>query len=506
MLVTFSSCDMDENPPYLDESVYSDSSTVGATLDGIYAALASYNTQERRYIIVNGYSGFFNTRKQGANINNPNNANLYSLKPTSNDSDSAQLWSGLYSAIGRANAAIANVPVNNLENNSEDSLLFEDVAGQARFIRAWSYFSLVRLYGDIPLVTALPSSDNLMVGLSPAKEIYGQIITDAEIASSLINGSAEDANNNIYAKSYAANMLLAKVYMTLATNPQLVPDELIGSNFWQLAYNEAEVVYGQYTLFPDYPSLFTLENENSDESIFELQITQAASNSQMGRNYTPNNYKAGQCFGWFTVNADVYDNHAAFYPGDIRLEGATIISEYTNNNPNSNWFGNTQRTYPSRNRAHYRNAHPYLFKFANKDIGHSNQYDDRNILIYRYADLLLMLAEISNELQNGEQLGYVTEVLSRVNLNNNAYATADQETFRDLIMKEYSYELLGEGEDAHNNRRRGFDYFLNNIIIPHNTNSSLNFNAFDLTLSENESEVMYLPLPATEINTNELIN
>ena len=117
-----------------------------------------------------------------------------------------------------------------------------------------------------------------------------------------------------------------------------------------------------------------------------------------------------------------------------------------------------------------------------------------------------MLAEISNELQNGEQLGYVTEVLSRVNLNNNAYATADQETFRDLIMKEYSYELLGEGEDAHNNRRRGFDYFLNNIIIPHNTNSSLNFNAFDLTLSENESEVMYLPLPATEINTNELIN
>ena len=117
MLVTFSSCDMDENPPYLDESVYSDSSTVGATLDGIYAALASYNTQERRYIIVNGYSGFFNTRKQGANINNPNNANLYSLKPTSNDSDSAQLWSGLYSAIGRANAASASVPVNILENN-----------------------------------------------------------------------------------------------------------------------------------------------------------------------------------------------------------------------------------------------------------------------------------------------------------------------------------------------------------------------------------------------------
>ena len=73
-------------------------------------------------------------------------------------------------------------------------------------------------------------------------------------------------------------------------------------------------------------------------------------------------------------------------------------------------------------------------------------------------------------------------------------------------MKEYRYELLGEGEDAHNNRRRGFDYFLNNVITPHNTNPSLNFNSLDLTLSTDPSQVMLLPLPLTEINTNELIN
>ena len=59
-----------------------------------------------------------------------------------------------------------------------------------------------------------------------------------------------------------------------------------------------------------------IEAENSSESIFELQISQVASNSQMGRNYTPNNYKDAQSFGWFTVNADIYDDHAATYPGD----------------------------------------------------------------------------------------------------------------------------------------------------------------------------------------------
>jgi hypothetical protein len=117
-----------------------------------------------------------------------------------------------------------------------------------------------------------------------------------------------------------------------------------------------------------------------------------------------------------------------------------------------------------------------------------------------------MLSEISNELQNGEQLGYVTEVLNRAGVDNTAYAGASQTDFRDQIMKEYRYELIGEGEDAHNNRRRGFDYFLNNIITPHNTNSNLNFNSLDLTLSSDPAQVMYLPLPLTEINTNELID
>ena len=58
----------------------------------------------------------------------------------------------------------------------------------------------------------------------------------------------------------------------------------------------------------------------------------------MGRNYTPNNYKAGQAFGWFTVNADIYDDHAITYPNDPRL-AATFISEYTNNNPTNNHPG-----------------------------------------------------------------------------------------------------------------------------------------------------------------------
>ena len=236
------------------------------------------------------------------------------------------------------------------------------------------------------------------------------------------------------------------------------------------------------------------------------------------------------------MNKDVYDDHASAYPNDSRIEGdflpnqvcggnappregATYMSYYWNNNTQSNGYlpnglspdGSCAnwgvRVYPkNQSRNNYINAHPYFFKYANKDVTSSNQYDDKNIIIYRYADLLLMLAEISNELSNGEQLGYVTEVLNRAGVDSSGYAGISQTDFRDKIMKEYRYELLGEGEDAHNNRRRGFDYFLNNVIIPHNTNTSLNFNSLDLTLSTDPSQVMFLPIPVREINTNDLID
>ena len=185
----FSSCDLDEDPPFLDDSVYSDPEIVVSTLDGIYAALTTYNAQERRLFVINGYSGFFNTRKQGGNINNPNNQNLFSLKPRPNEADVAALWAGLYTGISRANAAISNVPVFDPSTASGDELLFNDVSGQAHFVRAWSYFSLVRLFGDVPLWTELPSSENFMIGLSTAKEVYAQIITDAEFAANNMNGA-----------------------------------------------------------------------------------------------------------------------------------------------------------------------------------------------------------------------------------------------------------------------------------------------------------------------------
>jgi hypothetical protein len=330
------------------------------------------------------------------------------------------------------------------------------------------------------------------------KEVYNLIIEDAMQAKSLLNGSAGVG----FPKAHAAKMLLAKVYMHLATNPELHDASLSEMDYWSLAYAEAIDIYrsGEYSLVPDYASLFDGTNENSDESIFELQISQDATNSQMGRNYTPWKYKAGQAFGWFYVSADVYDYHVAHYPSDPRLD-ATYLHEYTRADT-----GGTVRVYPSNStRGSFGNAHPYLFKHAEKDKSHTNQFNSQNLIIYRYADLLLMLAEISNELENGEELGYVTEVLDRSGQTPHAGYLADKDSFRDAIMDEYRFELLGEGHDSYNNRRRGYAYFLENTINRHNNNPNFK-SSVDVLLNDVESDVMLLDIPLLEINNNELLN
>jgi hypothetical protein len=497
------SCDLDENPPFLDDpvSLYNDVTSSEYARDGIYAAFTHYNAMEQRMFVENGYSGLFTTRRGGNKLSSVWMNGVIKLNPNENV-DNQNTWVGLYRIVSRANAAIEN-SIYDIDSDDSSQLRINDVAGHAYFSRAYSYFSLTRLWGDIPVWTTLTTYDDIHRAKTPSKEVYTQIIEDAKQAKSLLNGSAGVG----FPKAHAAKMLLAKVYMLLATNPELQDDSLSEMDYWNLAYAEAKDIYmsGDYSLETDYASLFDGTNENSDESIFELQNSQDATNSQMSRNYTPWRYKAGQAFGWFSVSASVYDYHVAHYPSDPRLD-ATYISDYTQRCGGCDTEGNPHRTYPTNSsRSSFGNAHPYLFKHAEKDRTHTNQFNSQNLIIYRYADLLLMLAEISNELENGEELGYVTEVLKRSDQTPHAGYLADKDSFRDAIMDEYRFELLGEGHDSSNNRRRGYAYFLENTINRHNNNP--NFKAsVDVLLNDVESEVMFLDIPLLEINNNELLN
>ena len=511
------SCDLEENPPFLDETLYQDVQSAEAARDGIYQSITGYNTQERRLFIENLYSGIMFTGKGGNRVNTRDMSTLCSLNPGYH-MDASFVWQGLYQTIARANGAIEGVNTVT-DPQTQDEVAFNDVSGHAHFVRAWAYFKLTTLWGDLPLWTELPSQGNTNKALSPEVDVYAQIISDLQTASNLMNGNGGVG----YPKQYAANMLLSKVYMAMATNASL---QTAGGamDYWTMAYDEGIKAYGQYSLVNDFASLFTVQGENSSESVFELQISQDATNSQMGRNFTPWKYKAGMHFGWFRVTAFQHDvhlkaygqgqtwnvNNLSTYP-DKRYAATYLYDYYRYDRPTAR-----VRTYPSANwRSSFGKSHPYLFKWTEKDRAHKNQFNSQNVVDMRYAELLLMLAEISNELGNGQRMTYLKPVLDRAGVPVRNMFTGSKDDFRNAIMKEYKFELIGEGHDSFHVRRRGMQHFLNHTILPHNNsigtlkvavgNKKYASNR-EVTFSTNESEIMKLQIPLSEINTNELIN
>ena len=489
-------CSLEENPPFLsNENVYNTPGSAKSALTGLYESLVGYNYYGNQFVFMtNLSSGYFVTRRGGNNNGSADNLTLSSLIVTDNILQSTNSWQAIYSSIARANDAIASAPrYDNPENN--DEMVLNDVVGQAYFFRAFNYFNLVRLYGQVPLRTTPATSTTTNLAKSSEKQIYDQIIQDCKTAQDYLNGSV--GNGTI--KPYAADMLLAKVYMTLATAPSAFTES--GLNYWQLAYDEAIKVYGKYSLVSDYSSLFNKETANNTvESIFEIQSNLTVSLDH-GRAFTAANYLNNlNTFGWLKVNVEVYNSHASTYPTDPRI-AATYLTQYVRQNNNT-----VGRFYPvNPNRPNFEFAFPYLFKLGSTDQTDTTLESIKNFKVYRYADLLLMLAEISNELQNGEQIGYVTEVLNRVGLSPHSGYTGSREAFRNAIMKEYQYELLGEAHEWFNNRRRGYQYFLDNVIIPHNTATTFKDN-IDVTHEDDESIVMQIPIPQDEINSNQELN
>ena len=511
-------CDLDEEPPFLDETIYTNAQSAQAARDGIYQSLTTYNTQERRLFITNLYSGLMFTGKGGNRVNTRDMSTLVSLKPGYH-MDADWLWTGLYQTIARCNGAISNINTT-ASPSSNDEVVFNDVAGHAYFVRDWSYFELVNLFGDVPLWLELPSSNNTNNALSTKSDVVQQIISDASTAASMLNGNAGIG----YPKAHAANMLLAKVYMTIATNNDLQVD---GSSmdYWNLANQAAQSAYGHYSLVNDFGSLFTVQGENSTESMFELQISQDATNSQMGRNFTPWKYKAGMHFGWFRVSAFQHDKHLKAYGGNTTWN-ANNLSTYPDSRYKATYLSQYQRAdrtppaglvrvsphNPTRGR--FAIAHPYLFKWAEKDKTHNNQFNSQNIVVYRYAELLLMLAEISNELGNGQHMTYLQPVLDRAGVTARPQFSQGQSAFRDAIMDEYKFELIGEGHDSWHVRRRGVQYFIDKTLSPHNNSFGKRVGVgwkryaknLEVEFSTDPNQIMQMPIPISEVNTNELIN
>lgn len=340
---------------------------------------------------------------------------------TSTEGQLAGFWAGQYQEINFANQVLDNVPNINMDANLKARYLAE-----AKFVRAYAYFRLVRAFGGVPLRLHLPKdASEYNIPRNTKEEVYAAIETDLTDAAAVLPPSYGAADVGRATKG-AALALHAKVAMY--------------QQKWQEVYDLTKQVMGLgiYSLFPNYEQLFRIANENNSESVFEIQAKYVpgncdASNSQ----YSQVQGVRGSTGGGWGFNVPTQDLVNAYEPGDPRKDATIIFRGETT--PEGDVIPATGDN-PMYNQKSYVPFSTYVA---------CNEGSEQNIRVIRYADVLLMNAEAANELGNtAEALQSLNMVRARARGGNAAVlpdvTTTNKDELRNAIWHERRVEFAME--------------------------------------------------------------
>lgn len=346
-----------------------------------------------------------------------------------------------------------------------DSLKVTDPAslrniGEARFFRAYCYFDLVRTYGEVPLINFYyTNAADGIKAKSPVAAIYAQIDEDLNLAAQYLPLNWSVGGTNIYPGRLtrgAANTLWAQTHLFRGDWAQVVSlcNQVIQSQQYSLTTN-----------FPDiWKDGLNGAGKNGPESIFEEQ-------SYVGPNNTPNkgtqwgtsqNVRQGGAsnawnlgWGWNTPTQKLV---SAWDSTDPRKSQTILYSGQYDGGPAAGGYGATLPAYspgtgldqPYWNKKVY--SDPAMRQFTGQIFG-SGGADWINHRILRYADVILMLAEASNELGDGATAATNLELIrNRASGNLGPTRTivkpipfVDQDQMRTAIKNERRFEFAMEG-------------------------------------------------------------
>lgn len=459
LIVCFSSCaDLDEQPVGLlsPGTLFKTPADVQVAVFGAYGWIANEKLYGRQFVsalMLRGDMVDIGDRGTPAERQQVNDFNM--------DADNGMVrvfWPVWYQTISAANAAIAGAETLGLPEEEINPLIAE-----ARFIRAFSYYHLVRVFGDIPYIDYFITDPESVADISktPASEVYTGIIEDLEFAKEWLpdvqNGGVRSRATKGTAASY-----LASVHLTLED--------------YQRAYEEAKWVIDNkdrfgYALEPDYQNLFRAETaDNLQEHIFAidflgLQNSGDADDDLMG---SMTGIRGADISGWSVLvpSMEVYNTwddrdyrKAVSFDAEI-MKGGEIVpyAEYDN----------TQR--------------PHIAKYTRftGNVGGEHRNSDTNYAAMRYAEVLLIAAEALAEISgpSAEAIGYVNQVRERAGnwpggntgFPEDVQAGISTSDFIDLVLEERRLELAFEYKRWYDIKRRriGEEVFTSpNSLEPH---------------------------------------
>jgi hypothetical protein len=320
-------------------------------------------------------------------------------------------WKRIWLGIAAANNAIAGA-----DNVNVSDELKNPVTAQAYFIRAWYYFHLVRLFGDIPYFDT--PIDNAEVAISlektPAAEVYENILADLEYAKEWL---PETVTTRVRPSKAAASSYIALVYLTMAGNDS-------GSEYWQMAFDEAKNVIdnaGTYdiALDPDFQTLFNAELiDASIEPIFALDYNNVEAEDNAYDQIAPMcGIRGDDVVNGWSVAVPSKAVYESFDIDDYR----TRVSFQTETTINGVTVDYTQ--FDISGHEHAAN-HPYMAKYSRypgEYARSSTRATSHNYSMMRYAEVLLIAAEAAVELDdNASATTYINMVRERARQGGNS--------------------------------------------------------------------------------------
>ena len=332
-----------------------------------------------------------------------------------------------YTGITRVNYILEH-------QNNIDFVGKAHILAEAKFLRAYYYFELVKFFGDVPLIIdkRIGIEEARAIARSPKAEVYAQIEADLLAAAAVLNSVAAQKGR---ATKGAAKALLGKVYLyqNKFTEAAAIFEEIIDS--------------GQYSLYQDYSQLFSVAAEGNPETIFDIEYTgleggsygcliclegNAAVGFQGIRQYTGPVYGDGNSY-----NLPTAELYAAFSPIDPR-RGATVLDIEAFIAAQANPASITYAIGAGGHTGYYNNK--YIKKQGEIGLPDNDLTSPVNYRVLRYADVLLMAAEANYQIGNASRAtALVNQIRQRAGIPGASVNSIEK------VYLERRLELSGEG-------------------------------------------------------------
>ncbi|MCB7482046.1 RagB/SusD family nutrient uptake outer membrane protein [Gramella sp. ASW11-100T] len=422
MLVGCSESFLDETEEYVIDS----ENYFNSEQEYYNALIGAYDILQSTYVnVLLGEIASDNTLSGGGNaLDVPGFQQVDEMTHTPINDNIDDVWDWNFGGVQRANYILEFKDKTDFEGKDQ-------IIAEARFLRAYFTFELVKWFGPIPLSgdERFVLGDAETIPRSPVSEVYAQIESDLQFAIDNLDYTAPQVGR---ATKGAAQALLGKAY-------------LYQEEFQQSANVLTDLIdNGPYAL-SDFATLFEQEGENNVESVFEVQYTGAEGASflclqcsegnvavgfQGIRDYSGPIFESG-----FSFNVPVAEVYNLFEEDDIRRDFSILDINA--------WAAETGATFTEG----YKHTGYFNRKYLprqNNNLGDANLTQPNNYRAIRYADVLLMAAEALNRGGINDELArtYLNQVRDRAGLDP---VSSTGSTLTDAIYLERRLELVGEG-------------------------------------------------------------